>query len=455
MPRSDTLAAVRFGTGLAPDSARGGMADPAAILAQLDAPDGAAARFAVVPFATRLAMIAEDTRLARARAAGDAAANARLQDFVRQRQDWLEADLRACLCRTAFGGQGFRERLVLFWENHFATLPQAQRYDGTPAAFGNEAIRPAVGGDFTTLLRAAVLHPVMLHALDQNRSAGPNSAAARRGGAGLNENLAREVLELHSLGVGADYTQSDVRQMALLLAGLTIDEARGMVFDPDLAEPGPKTILGRRYGGAVPDLADVHAALDDLARHPATAHHIAHKLAAHFTGPDPDAGLVAAMAGAFNATDGDLRAVYAALLDHPAAWAPQLRAARPPFAWIAAALRALAPAPDTVLALGARETRAYLLGPLRLMGQPWQEPPGPQGFADTPAQWITPPALAARIQWAMAIPRVLAGQPDPRDFVETALGDLAEDSVRFAAHAAESRWEGVGLILSAPAFNRR
>lgn len=451
MRRTDTISAIRFGIGRAPD----GDADADALLSQLDAPDTSAARFPVVSFAMRLDMIAEDVRLARARGMGDGEANTRLRELARLRQDWLEADLRACLCRAAFGPHGFRERLTLFWENHFATLPQMARFEGSAAAFADEAVRPHVAGDFATLLRAAVLHPVMLHALDQNRSAGPNSPAARAGRGGLNENLAREVMELHSLGVAADYTQADVRQMALLLAGLTIDAPRGTVFDPDLAEPGTKTILGRDYGGPTPDIGAVVAVLDDLARHPATARHIASKLAAHFTGPDPDAGLVAAMEGAFNATRGNLRAVYGAMLDHPAAWAPELRAARPPFAWIAAALRALAPDPDAILSLGARETRAYLLGPLRLMAQPWQEPPGPQGFPDTPAQWITPPTLAARIQWAMAIPRVLAGQPDPRAFVETALGDLADDGVRFAAHAAESRWEGVGLILSSPAFNRR
>jgi len=446
-----TLSAIRFGMGLAPGVAPpGGAAD---VLAGLDGPDNIATRFAVTPFATRLDMVFEDIELARARAMGDGAANTRLQAFARTRRDWLEADLRACLCRAAFGPQGFRERLVLFWENHFATLPQAARFDGTAASHSNEAIRPHVAADFATLLRAAVLHPVMLHALDQDRSAGPNSAAAGRGRAGLNENLAREVLELHTLGVAADYTQDDVRQMALLLAGLTIAPARGAVFDPDLAEPGQKQIMGKTYGA--PGLADIHAALGDLARHPATAHHIASKLAAHFTGPEPDAGLVAAMESAFLDSGGNLRAVYAAMLGHPAAWAPELRAAKPPFAFLASALRVLGPDADAILSLGARETRAYLLGPLRLMGQPWQEPPGPQGFPDTPGQWINPPLLAARIQWAMAIPRVLAGQPDPRDLVETALGDVADEATRFAAHAAESRWEGVGLILSSPAFMRR
>lgn len=188
---------------------------------------------------------------------------------------------------------------------------------------------------------------------------------------------------------------------------------------------------------------------------PATARHISQKLAAHFTGPDPDAGLVAAMEAEFLATGGNLRAVCATMLDHPAAWATEMRAAKSPFGWIASALRALGADPDAILAMGTRETRAYLVGPLRLMAQPWGEPPGPQGFPDTPAQWITPPTLAARVQWAMAIPRVLVGQPDPRDLVEHALGDLADEGLRFAAHAAETRWEGVGLILSSPAFMRR
>jgi uncharacterized protein (DUF1800 family) len=452
LTRSATLAAHRFGTGLAPGRAP---QDAAALLAGLDAPDHDLTRFQITPFAARLDVIAEDIRLSRARAMGDSDANDRLRAFARTRENWFEADLRAALCRAAFGAHPLRERLALFWENHFATRLEASRFLGAGASYASEAIRPHVAGDFATLLRAAVLHPVMLHALDQDRSAGPNSPAAQADRAGLNENLAREVLELHTLGVAGPYAQADVRQMALLLAGASIDPERGAVFDRRLAEPGPKSVLKRSYGGPTPRLADIEAALDDLAHHPATARHIATKLARHFTGPDPDAGLVAAMEAAFNATDGNLRAVYAVLLDHPAAWGPEMRTAKPPFGWIASALRALGADPDAILSLGSRETRAYLLGPLRLMAQPWGEPPGPQGFPDTPAQWITPPTLAARIQWAMAIPRVLVGQPDPRDLVQHALGDLADDRLRFAAHAAESRWEGVGLILSSPAFMRR
>lgn len=450
MSRTPDLAAVRFGMGLGP-----AMADAAAPLAQLDAPDRTAARFPVTPWPERFRMIVEDVRLARDRAMGDGDASRRMQALRRQRADWAQADLRACMCRAAFGPEGFRERLVLFWENHFATPAQAQRFAGSHAAYSDAAIRPRLAGDFATLLRAAILHPVMLHALDQDRSAGPNSPVAARRRGGLNENLAREVLELHTLGVTAPYSQDDVHQMALLLAGLTIDPEYGTIFDPDRAEPGTKRILGRAYGGAAPALADVTAALDDLARHPATAAHLSRKLAAHFTGPEPAADLVAAMTAAWQETGGELREVYGAMLEHPAAWRRDLRVAKPPFAFVASALRALAPGAEAITGLGARETQAYLLGPLRLMGQPWGEPPGPQGFPDTPAQWINPPLLAARVQWAMAIPRVLAGQPDPRDFVVAALGDLADAPTRRAAHAAESRWEGVGLILSSPAFMRR
>ncbi len=300
--------------------------------------------------------------------------------------------------------------------------------------------------------------PLMLHYLDQQQSVGPQSrhAKSRDKARGLNENLAREVLELHTLGVDGPYTQGDVRELAALFTGMRYQLGQGVRFDPARAEPGGETVLGQTYGGAgKAEFADIHRALWDLATHPATARHVAWKLAVHFTGDQPDAQLVDHMAARFLATDGDLLAVYGALLEHPAAWLPQLNNVKPPFDFIASACRALNWQPKSGEAAH-KQTLRQFYRPLRAMGQRWHRPNGPDGWSEWDQDWITPQGLAARLAWAMAAPRSLrADLPPPAQFVSDALGSYADGRVRFAAGAAETRAEAIGLVLSAPAFQRR
>ena len=196
---------------------------------------------------------------------------------------------------------GFRERLALFWTDHFTTVGKSEPQRSAVSIYVDAAIRPHLSGRFGDLLVAAVTHPMMLTYLDQRVSVGPQSAFARRKGTsrGLNENLAREVLELHTLGVDGPYTQADVRQLAELFTGLTIDRSGAMAFRPGWAEPGEELVLGRRYGGNPARLEAVEQALHDLAVHPATADHVARKLAVHFVSDAPDPGLVAHMAARF------------------------------------------------------------------------------------------------------------------------------------------------------------
>ncbi|WP_372605445.1 DUF1800 family protein, partial [Actibacterium sp.] len=269
---------------------------------------------------------------------------------------------------------------------------------------------------------------------------------------GLNENLAREVMELHTLGVGAAYSQEDVRQLAELFTGLSVDSDRAFVFRPNMAEPGAEQVLGRSYGGGAATLDDVHAVLDDLARHPATRQHLAQKLAVHFVADQPDPALVSALNTALAESDGDLMAVYAALLGHPSSWAETRQKVRQPFDYIAATLRLLdAPIPtDPKLPL------RLFVHPLADMGQTIDGPPGPDGWPEEATHWITPQGMAARIQWAIKAPSVLIGDlPDPRALVDLALGKAASEDLRFAAAAAENRAVGVALLLSAPEFHRR
>lgn len=228
------------------------------------------------------------------------------------------------------------------------------------------------------MLKLAVLHPAMLMYLDQVLSYGPESPEGIKRKRGLNENLARELIELHTLGVGADYSQDDVRQMAELLTGVVFDPEVGQAFDPDRAEPGDETVLGRVYSGE--GMKPVRA-LDDLALRPETAAHIARKLAVHFVSDTPDVGLVAAMTQAYTASGGDLMAVYGALLGHPAFPLGPLAKVRQPFDFMAASLRALGLDDVRLIKMGNGKFRRNILLPMGGMGQPWQEP-GSDGWPE-------------------------------------------------------------------------
>jgi uncharacterized protein (DUF1800 family) len=325
------------------------------------------------------------------------------------------------------------------------------------SVFVEEAIRPNVAGSFADMLKAVVTHPSMLVYLDQNSSVGPNSPfSEKHKGRGLNENLAREVLELHTLGVEGSYGQTDVRQLAELFAGIGGDLLSGFVFRPGRGEPGAKVVLGRRYGGKKPKVEDVDAVLEDLATHPDTARHIAQKLAVHFVSDAPDPALVEALTNRYKATGGDLLVLSEVLLTHPAANTRPLMKVKPPFEFIVSALRALGIPGETVAAMQVRQLRLLVSAPLEKMGQPWQQPRGPDGWAEEASYWITPQGLATRIVWAMGLQDVQKiRMPDPRDFVTTALGDLGGTEVAFAARAAETRGDGVGLVLASPEFQRR
>lgn len=454
-------AAIRFGCGLSPRIAPPESAEQ--MLSQLKARDRAAEAFPVPAFP---AVVAHYVAIRKARKAQKTAkTEAEQAETLKTRRKveramlgdgarWLASQLR----RRALTGDGFRERLVAFWSDHFTAFEKGGPLRYSHAIYADEAIRPHVAGRFADLLRASATHPVMLRFLDQARSAGPNSRATAKNEklAGLNENLAREMLELHTLGVDGPYGQADVRQLAELLTGLTYRLKGGFEFRPAYAEPGAETVLSVEYGGpGKARLEDIYAAFDDLARHPATARHIARKLAVHFVSDTPDEALVDTIAARYAETDGDLPEVYAAMLDHPAAWADQPGNIKQPMDFVGSSLRALDIVPRAMPIGRYGKTRKMFLTPLLLMGQEWGQPGGPDGWPEADAEWITPQRLSARLIWGMTVPfelrRVL---PDPRDFVETALGRRVPEEVRFAARAAETRAEGVGIVLASPAFQR-
>ena len=452
-----TRAALRFGTGLSPLLPP--PASTAAMLAALLGPDEMAHRHPIPIFDTAQPGLVDwraaqrDYRESRGTAKEEAARAA----FKALRRDAAALARRSFATSIARGIEapegGLRERLTWFWADHFTVRARsfATRHLVTP--YVEEAIRPHVAGRFEDMLIAATTHPMMIFHLDQNGSVGPESQAAKPGD-GLNENLARELLELHTVGAGGPYGQADVRELAELLTGLGATP-KGMRYRRRRAEPGAETVLGTRFDAA-PRLETIHEALRMLARHPATAAHLARKIAVHFVADDPDPALVAALEAAWRDSGGDLLVVTGALLAHPAAWAPAPQKVKPPFDFVVSSLRALGLAPDALPGDKPRRLKRLLLTPLEQMGQGWERPPGPDGWPEAAAAWITPPGMAGRIDWAMTAPEALMnGLPDPRDFARVALGETLPEPVAFAARAAESRAEAIGVVLSTPAFQRR
>ena len=231
---------------------------------------------------------------------------------------------------------GFVERLVAFWSNHFCISATK----GEPAriwagSFEREAIRPHVLGRFADMLKAVEQHPAMLFFLDNQQSLGPDSRAGQNRKRGLNENLAREIMELHTLGVGGGYTQDDVTSLARIITGWTFAGPQGklgapgsFVFNANAHQPGPQLLLGKTYDDN--GVAQGEAALADIARHPSTAKFIATKFARHFVADDPPPALVARLQDVFRKTDGDLKALAAALVDSDEAWQAPLTKMRTP-----------------------------------------------------------------------------------------------------------------------------
>jgi uncharacterized protein (DUF1800 family) len=459
---SPELADIRFGCGLSPVLTP--IQSRQAMLDGVSGADEMAKQFAIEPFwqfRSRLVQaqsIRKDMRRTRGTDAF-AAHKTQLVALARIARRDMALWHGQTMLRWINTDHGFRERLTVFWGDHFTTKGKSRLLRSATSPFIEAAIRPHLAGSFTDLLIASVTHPLMLHFLDQDKSVGPNSRHAKRKyrqKLGLNENLAREVLELHTLGVNGPYSQTDVRQLAELFTGMTSHVQVGFKFRKDHAEPGPETVLGKTYGRGKANRESVIEVLSDLAAHPATARHIAWKLAVHFVSDVPDTQLVDHIAERYRQTDGDLLAVYTAMLEHPAAWEKTLLNVKPPADFVGSALRAISVRTVAITKLNAKEINANLRAPMTLMGQTWQKPRGPDGWPEQDAAWVTPQGVSARLRWAMSVPQILRPDlPDPRGFVVAALGSQATESVKFVATSAESRADAIGLVLASPAFQRR
>jgi uncharacterized protein (DUF1800 family) len=352
--------------------------------------------------------------------------------------------------QAALGAEiGFPERLVWFWSNHFCVSADKGNVRQICGAYEREVIRAHVLGRFSDMLLAAESHPAMLIYLDNARSIGPDSIAGLRQKRGLNENLAREILELHTLGVRTVYTQEDVTRFANVITGWTFvpfrqDPVRGgeFEFNPRMHQPGAQTVIGRSYPDA--GMQQGRDVLAVLARHPATAKHVAAKLARHFVADEPPPALVERLAKRFLATQGDLKEVTKALVAAPEAWeAPRAKLKRPG-EWVVGMLRAAGITPPDI-------------GPVmqahNLLGEPLWRPSAPKGFADESAPWLD--GLAQRLDIANQFARRLGAEADPREVFEQALAPLASDETRQAVLRAESRPQALALLFMAPEFQRR
>jgi uncharacterized protein (DUF1800 family) len=394
-----------------------------------------------------------------ARAAGGAAANmapgaAMIPSAAEPppEQKAFRADAAARLQRACAASIGFVERLVAFWSNHFCvSVAKSNVCRSVAGAFEREAIRPHVLGRFADMLRAVEQHPAMLNFLDNQQSIGPNSKAGHNRNAGLNENLAREILELHTMGVGSGYTQTDVAQLAFVLTGWTFAGREGklgepgtFVFNADAHEPTAATLLGRVY---IEDgLAQGEAALADLAREPATANHIATKFARHFVADAPDSGLVKRLTKTFRDTDGDLAALALALVEDPVAWSAPPTKIRNPWELTVAAYRAFQRSPaDPGPALNA----------LNVLGMPLWQPAGPNGFSDEASAWTSPEGMKTRLELANQFAHQVKDAPRPLELVDQILGPGASPATREAVTRAESAQQAYELLILAPEFQRR
>jgi len=365
----------------------------------------------------------------------------------------------------------FYERLVHFWSNHFVVSGVKPVAIALPPSYERDVIRPHVTGRFEDMLTAVVKHPAMLVYLDNAQSIGPRSEwarhppqrrryAARQRPTGLNENLAREILELHTVGVDAGYTQADVTAFAKVITGWQMRPprqlARGTVSDSatgrDLFyfnraahEPGPQTVLGHTY--ATGGIEQGEAVLATLARHPGTARTIAHKLARYFVTDPPPPSLVDRLAKEFLDSDGDLARVTRTLVESPEAWTIERAKLKQPEEYLLSAERCLG---------GPRLGPDRLLASLNAMGQRPYMPPGPDGWPDQEDHWLSPDGIWKRIEWARLAGRALAGAvPRPVEAAQALFRDTLSTGTRIAIGRAESPAQAVTLLLTAPEFMRR
>ncbi len=464
------IAVLRFGLGAKPGDLAAAAGDPRAWLqAQIKGPAPLAVDAALTPsdqvFAALLAAREQKRKLKRA---VDSADPKEIVNAVREAyQPNYRAQVLARAQSAALTQRPFAERLVHFWSNHFAVSADKGVVFGLAGTLENEAIRPHVAGRFVDLLMAVEQHPAMIAFLDNQYSVGKDSMAAqfasrfrgpdvnspKRRRFGINENLAREILELHTLGVNGGFSQADVTSFAQIITGWSIGGGNGRLaggvpgrfyFRDNLHEPGPKSFLGKTY--TEQGQRQGEAVLADLARRPETARFIAGKLVRHFIADEPPPAAVERVARAFMNSGGDLPHVYAALIDAPDAWEPEARKFKTPEDFVFSTLRALNVSPSQP---------EEVIRTFDLLGQRQYTPGSPAGWPDTCNSWDGSDALMHRVLWASRVGARYESGVDPAALAAASLGGYARAATLAALRRAASSGQAVALLLMSPEFQRR
>ena len=465
MKIESAIAANRFGLGAKPGELQKIDLNPRTwLLDQLQGPSRLPADISNLPNTAQVLIEVQDVRQQQrdARAVQGEEADDIVKIYGRTVRDHYLAQSSARYRCAVTSEHPFHERLVHFWSNHFAVSADKQPMPALAGLYENEAIRPNITGNFADLLIACERHPAMILYLDNQRSIGPGSKAGQRANRaqrdrniGLNENLAREILELHTLGVGGGYTQEDVTTFAKVITGWSIGGANenGRFADGDpgtfefrdlIHEPGRKTLLGRTY--AQKGVAQGEAVLRDLAMHPSTARFLSEKLARHFVADDPPADLLDELSASYLDSGGELASVYKTLVNAKVAWHVPQSKYKSPHDFVISTLRAFDYEP---------ENTRFITGALDLMGQAPFRPGSPAGWPDTADHWGGADALYKRIEWSNTVARVVGSRASPVELGDAVLGPVFAAETRKAISRAESNVQGITLFLASPDFQRR
>lgn len=439
------IALQRFGLGPKPGSVRAIADDPrAALQSELDQPQLALISDSSLPSATAAARVSQE---------GYYAAEAvRLRELRARVRKHLDVEI------------GFLERLVLFWSNHFSMSSlKNDAIRGTHGQLERDVIRRHVLGRFSDMLRGVIQHPAMICYLDNQDSVGPRSPFGLQTGQGFNENLARELLELHTVGTAGGYTEQDVSSLANILTGWSYVRGyeadagtnggnagnRGQfIFRANWHEPGAIQFMGRSY--AQQGLAQGVQALRDLAARRATAQHIAFKLVRHFITDSPTPRMVDPVANAFHNSGGNLRLTAIALISLPEAWGADDLKLRTPYELGIAQLRGLRTDYSTA-------TSWAFFEPMRAMRHmPWERA-APDGYSDENYTWMDPDGFTVRLDTAMLSAQVFGGAAGmtPRQLADALYWQSLSGRTAAALSEQSDATTGLTMLFMAPEFQRR
>lgn len=339
-------------------------------------------------------------------------------------------------------------RLLDFFSNHFSVSTSGRLMVGLSPTLEREAIAPNLLGNFEELLLAVEQHPAMLIYLNNEKSFGANSRMAKKRKIGLNENLAREIMELHTLGVDGGYSQIDVIELAKGITGWSVKNTKkehgtGFVFRAYGHEPGTRILLGKKY--AQRGIMQGQQMLRDLAMHPSTAKYVCTKIAHHFVSENPAQSLIEKMQNTWLNNQGNIKQVMLTLFNAEEAWLESPQKFKTPREFVISSYRAIAPN---------RINDRTLFNSLTNLGQMPFNAGSPAGFSDKESDWLGASALMARVEWSSLVSAQVK-RINAEQVMATALGRSISKNTYQIVMRAESRQQASTLLLMSPEFQRR